>query len=110
MRYEIRLSASRLHELLGREILLYLLTFTIIVKNIPKTPRWHWVGPQQHNLVFNVFLHKPFFVESLLRAVLAKNRSIKANSATFLWHFISNVIYLAWPDPPDQKLKIFCGI
>jgi len=39
------------------------------------------------------------FVESLNRAVLAENRSIKTISERFLCHFISNVNYLAWPDP-----------
>ncbi len=45
--------------------------------------------------VYNAFLHEPFFVDSLNRAVLGKNRSIKTVSETFLSHFIDNVNYLA---------------
>jgi len=40
-------------------------------------------------------LHEPFFVDSLDRAVLEENRSIKTVSETFLCHFIRNVNYLA---------------
>ena len=47
----------------------------------------------------NLFLHEPFFVDSLNRAALVENRSIKTDSETFLCHFIGNVNYLAWPDP-----------
>jgi hypothetical protein len=53
----------------------------------------------RHNPVYNVFLHEPFFVDSLNRAVLEQNRSIKTVLETFLCHFIGNVNYLAWPDP-----------
>jgi hypothetical protein len=53
----------------------------------------------RHGRVNNVFLHEPFFVDSLNRAVLEENRSIKTVSETFLCHFIGNVNYLAWPDP-----------
>ena len=44
------------------------------------------------------FCTESFFVESLNRAVLEENRSIKTVSETFLDHFIVNVNYLAWPD------------
>jgi hypothetical protein len=40
-----------------------------------------------------------FFVDSLNRAVLEENRSIKTVSETFLSHFIGNVNYLEWLDP-----------
>jgi hypothetical protein len=50
-------------------------------------------------MCFRVFLHEPFFVDFLNRAVLEENRAIKAVSKTFLKHFIRNVNYLAWPDP-----------
>jgi len=53
----------------------------------------------KHNRVYNVFLHEPFFVESLNRAVLEENQSIKANLETFLGHFLRSVNHLAWPDP-----------
>ena len=36
---------------------------------------------------------------SVNRAVLEENRSIKTVSETFLRHFIRNVNYLTWPDP-----------
>jgi hypothetical protein len=38
----------------------------------------------KHNQVYNVFLHEPFFAESLNWAVLEENRSIKADLETFL--------------------------
>jgi hypothetical protein len=38
----------------------------------------------KHNRVYNVFLHEPFFVESLNRAVLEENRAVKADLETFL--------------------------
>ena len=41
----------------------------------------------------------PFFVDSLNRAVLEQNRSIKGDLETFLRHFLRNVNHLAWPDP-----------
>ena len=52
----------------------------------------------KYNLVYNVFLLGPFFVESLNRAVLAENRSFKADLETFLWHFSCKAKQLAWPD------------
>ena len=63
----------------------------------------------KHNSLYNVFLHEPFFVDSLNRAILEENRSIKTDSETFLRHFIRNVNYLAYrgrnagyPAPPAQ--------
>jgi hypothetical protein len=53
----------------------------------------------KHNREYNVFLHEPFFVDSLKWAVLEENRSIKADLETFLGHFLRNVNHLAWPDP-----------
>jgi len=38
----------------------------------------------KHNLVYNVFWHEPFLVDSLNRPVLEENRSIKADLETFL--------------------------
>jgi hypothetical protein len=52
---------------------------------------------------YSVFLHEPFFVDSLNWAVLGENRSIKTVSETFLKHFIRNVNYLPWPDPSLHK-------
>jgi len=49
---------------------------------------------------FNVFLHESFWIDSLNRTVLGKNRSIKTISETFLNHFICNVNYL--PRPQQQ--------
>jgi hypothetical protein len=45
----------------------------------------------RHGRVYNVFFHEPFFVDSLNRAVLEENRSIKTVSETFLYNFISNI-------------------
>ena len=59
----------------------------------------------KHNLVYNVFLHEPFFAESLNRAVLAENRSIKADLKTCLCHLFRNVNYLAWPDPRARPVS-----
>jgi len=56
----------------------------------------------RHGRGYSVFLHEPFFVDSLNWAVLGENRSIKNVSKTFLKHFIRNVNYLAWPDPSLQ--------
>jgi hypothetical protein len=53
----------------------------------------------KHNPVYNVVLHEPFFVESLNRAVLAENQSIKAYLETFSGHFLRNVSHFPWPDP-----------
>jgi hypothetical protein len=52
----------------------------------------------RHSREYNVFLHEPFFVESLNWAVFEENWSIKTVSETLLRHFIRNVNYLAWPD------------
>jgi hypothetical protein len=52
---------------------------------------------ERRGRVYNVFLYEPFFVDSLNRAVLEENRSIKTASEPFLCHFIGNVNYLAWP-------------
>ncbi len=58
---------------------------------------------------YNVCLHEPFVVDSLNRAVLEENRSIKAVLETVLSHFIRNVNYLVchgrdagYPAPPVQ--------
>ncbi len=53
----------------------------------------------RHNQEYNVFLHEPFFVDSLNKAVFVENRSIKTDLETVLCHFNCNVNYLAWPDP-----------
>ena len=45
----------------------------------------------------NVFLHEPFFVDSLNWAVLEENWSIKTILKAFLCHFKRNVNHLAWP-------------
>ncbi|MDB4442673.1 HDOD domain-containing protein [bacterium] len=58
----------------------------------------------RHSRGYNVFLHEPFFVDFLNRAVLEENRSIKTVSGTLLCHFIFNVNYLPRPDPmPLQR-------
>ncbi len=62
----------------------------------------------RHGRVYNVFLHEPFFVDSLNRAVLEENLSIKTVSETFLCHFIGNVNYLAWPDPMPDPMPVPC--
>ena len=41
---------------------------------------------------------------SVNRAVLEENRSIKTVSETFLRHFVRNVNYLTWPDTPCLDL------
>jgi hypothetical protein len=58
-----------------------------------------YLGYARHGRGYSVFLHEPFFVDSLNWAVLGENRSIKTVSKAFLKHFIRNVNYLAWPDP-----------
>ena len=62
----------------------------------------------RHNRVYNVFLHEPFFVDSLNSAVLEENRLIKIYLETFLGRFIGNVNYLAWPDPIPIGDLIHC--
>jgi len=60
----------------------------------------------KHNREYNVFLHEPFFVDSLKWAVLEENRSIKVDLETFLGHFLRNVNHLAWPDPITHAAKV----
>jgi hypothetical protein len=45
------------------------------------------------------------FYQVLIRAVLAENRSNKADLETFLKHSIFIVNHLAWPDPPVSVLR-----
>ncbi len=60
----------------------------------------------KHGRGYSVFLHEPFFVDSLNWAVLGENRSIKTVSETSLKHFIPYINYLAWPDPSLQLCSL----
>jgi hypothetical protein len=51
----------------------------------------------KHILVYNVFLHEPFFFEPLNKAVLEENWSIKVYLEVYLKLFLRNVNHLARP-------------
>jgi hypothetical protein len=53
----------------------------------------------RYNRVYSVLLHEQFFVDSLNRAVLEGNWSIKIILKAFFGYFNCNVNYLAWPVP-----------
>jgi len=56
----------------------------------------------RHSRVYSVFLHEPFFVDSLNWAVLEENCSIKTILKAFLCHFNRDVNYLATPGPKSR--------
>ena len=57
------------------------------------------LSPPEVQMYIMPFRTSHFSSSLLIWQFWRQNRSIMANLETFLWHFLCNVKYLAWPDP-----------